>query len=255
MRLAYIYVIILAFLFASCSSPSAKKDDTTVASKAEQIIEEAIAFHGGDAYNDANIGFGFRQKMYHAHISPDGFQYSQEYTDSLGSHYRVLTNSGYTAKLNSIPLELSPKDSVSAASALNSIIYFALLPRFLSDDAVHAKLLDNETINTKEYYTIRVTFSEAGGGDDFEDVYRYWFDTEDYSMDYLAYSFWENEGGSRFRKATNVRRVNGILFQDYINYTGPSPDSLEYISGLYREGKLEKLSEIKLDRLKVIDSN
>jgi hypothetical protein len=70
-------------------------------------------------------------------------------------------------------------------------------------------------------------------------------------MDYLAYSYLEDEGGTRFRKAYNRRRVNGLIFQDYVNYKGPNPDSLEYISNLFKRGVLDTLSLIELDQLRV----
>jgi hypothetical protein len=70
-------------------------------------------------------------------------------------------------------------------------------------------------------------------------------------MDYLAYSYLEEDRGSRFRVAYNPRRINGILFQDYENYKGPAPDSLEMILDLYKAEKLELLSKIELKAIAV----
>ncbi|MCA1762239.1 MAG: hypothetical protein LC664_04505 [Flavobacteriales bacterium] len=71
-------------------------------------------------------------------------------------------------------------------------------------------------------------------------------------MDYIAYSFRENEGGTRFRKAVNRRRINGLVFQDYENYKGPAnPDSLLAISRLFKMDSLDLLSFIETSRIKV----
>jgi hypothetical protein len=71
-------------------------------------------------------------------------------------------------------------------------------------------------------------------------------------MDYFAYSFESDGGGLRFRKAVNPRRIGGILFQDYINFTPPSDDiPLDSLQRMFEQGKLKKLSDIKLENIHV----
>lgn len=248
------YLLLFSVALFSCASPSGKMDETATdtRSRSERIIDSAIVFHGDDKYTTSRIEFGFRKKFYDVKPSAEGFIYSMRYTDSLGVHREKLEPSGFTAILNNQVLGLSAKDSLAKANSLNSVVYFALLPSFLNDPSVQSEYLGQEEIGNSEYFKIRVSFSEEGGGKDFDDVYLYWFDTADYSMDYLAYSFRENEGGTRFRVAHNARRINGILFQDYTNYAGPEPDSLDAISGLFNSGSLKVLSEIALDRLAVL---
>jgi hypothetical protein len=93
---------------------------------------------------------------------------------------------------------------------------------------------------------------EDGGGVDFEDVYHYWFDTEDYSLDYLAYSFLVNDGGIRFRKAINRRKIDGVVFQDYENYKPKiNTRALDSIGNLFNDGQLELLSLIENENIKL----
>lgn len=246
------YLLLFSVALFSCASPSGKKGETAdTRSRSEHIIDSSVVFHGGDKYTTSRIEFGFRQKLYEVKPSAHGPIYSRRYTDSLGVHREKLEPSGFTAILNNQVLSLSAKDSLAKANSLNSVVYFALLPSFLKDPAVHSEYLGKEKIGNTDYYKIHVSFSEEGGGEDFDDEYLYWFDSVDYSMDYLAYSFRENDGGTRFRVAHNIRRVNGIQFQDYTNYAGPGPDSLETISQLYNSGTLKVLSEIALNRLAV----
>lgn len=252
MRTLWVWSALLLLAFSACESSEGKSDGTeTTRSRAEEIIHRSIEFHGGEKYYTSDISFGFRDRMYTVHLSGEGFRYTRAYSDSLGSHLDVLSSRGYIPRISGRQIRLSSRDSAAGAASLNSVVYFALLPRFLTDDAVKSAYTGEEQLSDRNYHRIEVRFSEEGGGEDHQDVYLYWFDTEDYSMDYLAYSFMENEGGSRFRVARNSRRVNGILFQDYDNFKGPSPDSLSYISELYRNGGLTKLSEINLDRLRV----
>jgi hypothetical protein len=121
----------------------------------------------------------------------------------------------------------------------------------LKTAAANKEFLGKEEIEGSEYFKVCVTFSKEGGGEDFDDVFLYWFSTENYAMDYLAYSYLEDEGGSRFRIAYNRRSVNGMVFQDYLNLRGPTPDSLEFISEMFKSRKLDTLSVIEVDRLGV----
>ena len=255
MRKFIFFLIPLALLVSSCGGDqlggNEKSADTR--SKSEMIIDSSIAFHGGEKYYNSDISFGFRDKVYQVFRSANSFSYSTSFSDSLGTNTWVLTNDGLIAKRNGERIALSAKDSIAYAGSLNSVVYFAMLPSLLSDDAVHSKLDGSEDIKGKDYYRIVVTFDEEGGGADHDDVYLYWFDKSDYSLDYLAYSFHVNEGGSRFRAVTNSRRINGIIFQDYENYKGPAPDSLQYISEMYNADQLTLLSNIELNKLSVID--
>jgi len=240
------FFLLILFFSSACTSESEIQS-----SKADQIVDKAIDFHGGDLYNAVDLSFGFREKDYTVRRKNGEFVYSSAYRDTLGEHVRRLDNMGYTEELNGAFINLSPKDSTGRAASVNSVVYFTLLPGLLRNNAVRKEYLGTEDLDGHSYHKIKVTFSEEDGGEDFDDVFLYWFSEEDYSMDYLAYSFLEDEGGSRFRKAFNRRRVNGLVFQDYVNFKGPSPDSLEFISNLYREEKMDTLSLIKVEKLRV----
>ncbi|NEN22398.1 hypothetical protein G3O08_02635 [Cryomorpha ignava] len=255
MRKFLVILFPICVLAYSCgeSRDGQNAESVDTRSKSEMIIDSAIAFHGGVKYYDTDISFGFRDKDYHVFRSANSFTYSTSFSDSLGDNIWELTNGGLIAKRNGVRIALSAKDSMAYAESLNSVVYFAMLPSLLSDNAVHSKLDGTENIKGKDYYRIEVTFSEEGGGTDHDDVYLYWLDKADYSLDYLAYSFHVNKGGSRFRAVTNSRRINGIIFQDYENYKGPAPDSLQYISEMYNADKLPLLSTIELNKISVID--
>lgn len=238
----------LFLVLFSCNSPN---EPTLEKSRAELVVDSAIAFHGGELYEKGSFGFGFRGREFRIARNNGDFEYVNTYRDSAGEHVRRLSNQGYSEELNGEMVPVLPKDSAARSASVNSVVYFALLPGMLNTPAAQKEYLGKEDLKGQSYHKIKVTFTEEGGGEDYDDVFLYWFAEDDYAMDYLAYSYLEDEGGTRFRKAYNRRRVNGLIFQDYVNYKGPNPDSLEYISNLFKRGVLDTLSLIELDQLRV----
>ena len=71
-------------------------------------------------------------------------------------------------------------------------------------------------------------------------------------MDYLAYSYETDGGGIRFRAAYNPREINGLRFQDYVNYKPQGLDvALKDLDYLYEQGSLIEVSKIELENVKV----
>lgn len=242
--------ILLLLVLLACAEGAG---ETVVAdrSRVDDIIDSAIAFHGGERYDDMRVSFRLRDRDYSIFRKGGNFVYTSQHSGSLGIYKRELSNAGFVESMDGKVLVLTAKDSLSHAESLNSVVYFTLLPYFLNDPAVFKTLDGKDTLNQNIYHRVKVTFAEQGGGVDHDDVYYYWFDVGDYSMDYLAYSFSVNDGGSRFRKAINMRRINGIVFQDFENYKGPAPDSLEHIAGMYKTGKLKLLSTVNISQISV----
>lgn len=244
-RLPFVFALLL--FLTSCS----EKDSPD----AKTIIEAAIAAHGGKHLDQSVVSFRFRDKQYRALRDNGAFVYSRTFTDdSTGQRiHDVLRNSGFERTADDQVVAL-PQDKQEAYTAsVNSVIYFALLPYFLKDEAVQAKYLGQATVKGEPYEKVQVTFAQTGGGEDFEDVFVYWFHQQRHTMDYLAYSYAEDNGdiGTRFREATNPREVNGVRFQDYNNYTAPEDLALENFDRAFEAGKLKKVSEINLEGINV----
>lgn len=221
--------------------------------KSESLISKAITRHGGKNLDSHSISFDFRNRKYTSQRDNGRFTYQRIFTDSVGKHIRdVLNNDGFQRFINDQAIELETEKSDAYSSSINSVLYFALLPYPLTDPAVKSTYLGQTTIEDKKLDKIKVTFSEEGGGSDFEDEYIYWFDAVDRTLEYLAYNYQVEGGGARFRKAINRREIGGILFSDYINYK-PAVDNLdvESFDTLYISGGLKELSRIKLENIVV----
>ncbi len=112
--------------------------------------------------------------------------------------------------------------------------------------------LGETELNGERYHLVKVTFQAEGGGEHYEDEFLYWFGLEDSLMDYMAYSYHTDGGGVRMREVSEVIEVGGIRFQNYLNLKVEDKNTpVEKMQELYISGKLEKLSEINLENIRV----
>lgn len=232
----------LTFFGISCESRT----------EVEQIVDAAIAAHGGERYAETAMDFDFRGMHYSIFKSPSAFEYRREFTDSTGQVVDILNNEGFARRVNGVGIDSLTEERIGAFSrSVNSVAYFAFLPYGLNDAAAIKTYLGQTTIKGKEYHQVKVTFQAEGGGEHFEDEFLYWFGVEDSLMDYLAYSYHTDGGGVRFREVREAREIGGIRFQDYVNLKAANKatplDSMQY---LYEKGALEKLSEINLENIR-----
>jgi hypothetical protein len=219
---------------------------------AQQIIDKTILFSGADKIDASKISFKFRDKEYAAIRKNGSFKLFRSFKKDSLAITEVLTNNGYERSINTQLVKV-PDSMVSRYSnAINSVHYFSVLPFGLNDKAVHKKLLKSAAVMGKEYYKVEVTFSENGGGEDFDDVFIYWIGKEDFLIDYLAYSYHTNKGGKRFRVLKEQCVKNGIRFVDYHNYTSlKKANSLIDIDKAFENNELIKVSEIVLEAIEV----
>lgn len=240
-----IYVVAISLLIVAC------KTETPLT--AQDIVDKTIEVSGGEKYLNAEIDFDFRDKHYRSVREGGKFQYERQFQDSIGSIKDVLNNDGFQRYVNDALTEIPDSMAVKYTASVNSVHYFALLPYGLNDAAVNKSSLGVVAIKDRLYHKIKVTFSQEGGGEDYEDVFVYWIDVETFKADYIAYSYIEDDGvGIRFREAYNERMVNGLRFVDYNNYK--SEDATMDVIGLdkaFESGSLKLLSKIELENIVV----
>lgn len=154
-----------------------------------------------------------------------------------------------TRFVNDINQNLAPSDQTKYSGGINSVIYFATLPNKLQDAAVNKTYRGTTSIKEIAYDILEITFDQEGGGKDYDDTYLYWINKENYLIDYLAYNYSVGKGGVRFRSAFNKRNVDGIIFQDYINFKAKVGTPLRDLPKLYESEQLEKLSVILTENI------
>jgi hypothetical protein len=238
----FILIFFLAILITSCNSNLTDP---------QKIIDKAIAASGGDKYLDATISFDFRDRHYVSTRKGGLYTYERITKDSVTTH-DFLSNDRFRREINGSAVEVADSMKVKYTASVNSVVYFALLPYGLNDASVKKRFLRETQLEGKEQYVVEITFGEEGGGEDFEDVFIYWIDKKDFTIDYMAYSFEEGKGiGYRFRKAYNPRKVNGITFFDYINYQPTVDTKITQLEELYTKGELKELSKIEILNIEV----
>lgn len=218
-----------------------------VSNKADSILTKAIKKHGGARYETAHYQFVFRGKTYTILNDSSKYTYTRTEINGTDTILDVLNNIGFTRKLNGSTLEIPDTMQVKYAESINSVIYFATLPYKLQDPAVQTIYMGETEIGLKKYHALKITFSKDNGGSDFDDEYYYWIQDKTNTIDYFAYNYQVNGGGVRFRAAYNPRIIEGIYFQDYINYKAPVGTDLDKLPNLYDLGQLEELSRIETD--------
>lgn len=220
---------------------------------ADAIIAKSIAVSGGDLIKNSNIEFDFRDMHYSAKRRNGAFVLARISVKESDSIVDMLSNNGFERVVNDRAVKVVDSMVSKYSASVNSVHYFSILPYGLDGGAVNKSYLGDSKLVGKDYYKIQVTFSEEGGGEDFEDVFIYWVNKKTFKVDYLAYSYHEASGvGLRFREAYNERYVAGVRFVDYNNYKPVGNDvALEDLDVLFEENKLRLLSKIELENVVV----
>jgi hypothetical protein len=243
------YVIFLLVpVFLSCQNSANENPESDP--KAQEIVDQLIEAYGGSNYDQSKIEFEFRDKSYGSLRRGGNYIYARIFTEDNDLYHDLLSNEGFTREIDGNPADISEKKKAAYTRSVNSVIYFALLPYGLNDPAVIKQYLGEKEIEGKSYHKVLVTFQKDGGGEDHEDEFVYWIGNDDYSMDYFAYAYHTDGGGTRFRKAYNKRSIGGITFQDYINYEGSTSfDHVDDLDEKYIKGELKELSRIELNNI------
>lgn len=251
----YLSIILMTLVVLSCKT---EQEDKTLT--ADAIVNKSIEVSGGDKFERSAIDFNFRGKAYIATREKGKFsliRVSSE--DSINLIIDQLNNEGFSRKIGKskhsefkimgVADSMVPKYTAS----VNSVHYFSTLPYGLNDKAVNKTLLGEEKIKEKHYYKIKVAFNQEDGGEDYEDVFVYWIDKELFKVDYLAYSYNEDDDiGMRFREAYNERFVNGLRFVDYNNYKAEDTSiQLFDLGKAFEKNQLKLLSKIELENVNV----
>jgi hypothetical protein len=238
--------ICLLLILTGCKERSAPDVD------AQRIVDLAIEASGGERYQYSHIKFTFRDRKYSAYRE-NGQRVLKRVTETDTARIEdVISGSSFTRTVDGVMQQLADTTVQKLSEAVNSVHYFAALPRGLNDAAVNKTYLGLATIGDSQYHKIKVTFDQEGGGTDFEDIFVYWFSTETYLPDFLAYEYHTNGGGMRFREAYNQRMVGGIRFVDYRNFKYEGKLPVTSLDRLYTEGELELLSLVELKDIEVI---
>lgn len=239
--------VFLALVWVVASSSCSVNEPT-----AQQILNAAILKHGYKSGEALEIQFDFRGNHYNARISDKGNVYKRISHENGNELEDIVTSNTYIRRVNHKEVKVQ-EDSLSNvfAGETRSVVYFALLPYAANNEVVSKHLMPSIKIKGESYYKVEVAYGKNGGGKNFENIFVYWINQKTYAIDYLAYSYYINGGGVRFREAYNQREVNGILFQDYVNYTIDNDFPAHELDYAFQTNQLREISRIELENIQV----
>lgn len=241
------FFLFVSIFLAGCSPTLMwRLRDGIARNPAEGLVVAVRAVHGSEKLTNSIVDFDFRNRHFKIERRGGVFTYERSYRDDQGRLVQeFLKNEGVSRVIDGQPVSLSERDQDALPGSINSVVYFAMLPFNLTDPAVRPEYLGVVKIKGQDYYKLKVTFQQEGGGSDFEDTYIYWIHKEKLTIDYLAYNYQVNGGGARFREAINVRTINDVRFADYINYE-PTTETLDVANfdRMFIRGELKELSRI-----------
>ncbi|PHR45418.1 MAG: deoxyribose-phosphate aldolase [Fluviicola sp.] len=253
MRLLLLFILFIALLLVSCENTEKEVRKGEKSLNASEIIDRSYKFYNVERLQEKDISFRFRIHDYSFLREENGIARHRKTVDTNSIEIKDVWKNGEVQRfLDDSLVVITKKQEKAYRNSINSVFYFAFLPKGLTDPAVNTELVEEVNIKGRDYYKVRVTFDEEGGGEDHNDIFLYWFDKEDFSMDYVAYQYFTEAGGIRFREAINSRQIEGITFQDYVNYKPETKDlKLEHSDQAFENDELIEVSRIELENLEV----
>ncbi len=219
------------------------------------IVERAIEHHGGEIYrhSETELAVCSKSGCFDVKARLDGDRWAYDVAGRSGdsrlhvhsAHDALTVRRDGAAEAVAADREQKFRDWAMAR------VYFCFLPFRLNDPSVHQQDLGLVDWDDRRLHKVKVTF-EAGTSTDAGDEYMYWFDPETGRLEYLAYSYDDNGGGLRFRRAVRHRRIGGLLFFDQENHGIDGPGlSVDAIDAAYVHDAMRHVSTVRLEDIRV----
>ncbi|HUF78087.1 MAG TPA: DUF6503 family protein [Thermoanaerobaculia bacterium] len=185
------------------------------------IVVQAIEHHGGELFKATESAFEIVSKSgaFRVEVRRDGglYRHAVEADTREGRRRVEVTNDEVRLRVGGEPRPVPAEEERRWRDHVAARVWFPFLPYGLLGDGVH---LHDQGLEEwpaeggpRRLHKVKVTF-EPGSSSDADDEYLFWFDPETGRLEQLAYSF---DGGLRFRRAKDFRRVGGLLFADHEN--------------------------------------
>ena len=243
------FVLLMGMMILSCQSNETQTDFVEIEKEIPKWTDKMWKAHG----DLIDASFDFRGATYTFSHDQNAFRYTKNIQNDSVNQLDILTEKEFWRIVDGDTLDL-PQDKADAyAESLNSVIYFVCLPQKLKDPATILTDEGEMEIRGVTYRLLNVAFEEDGGGNDFEDEFMYWINKETNLMDYFAYRYHTNGGGVRFRTVSNRWNVDGMIFQDYINYEVPVDTEFKEIPNKWTKAELKELSRIENTNVKSLN--
>ena len=220
------------------------------------MVDRSIEYHGGESFEASVTRFDVCSKSgcSSVQVTMDGGLFDHDVTAPVrGGKRRVRsTNDAVELWENGERMAVDdPERRQALRDWAMQRVYFNFLPYRLNDPSVHKQDLGFESRDGRELQKVKVSF-QSGSSTDADDEYLYWFDPDTARLELFAYSYESGEGGLRFRRLFNYRRVGGLLFYDQENWGVEGRDlSVDLLTPEYVQSELRLVSTVTLENISV----
>jgi hypothetical protein len=248
----------IAIAIAIAIAAAASLVTPVAAETARELVARSIAHHGGELYESSRITLDLCSKSGCSalEVRQDGgvYEYCATAKVKAGLRKVCIDNEAAREWLDGVGVTGASVPGSEAAIARDAAlrdwvmqrVYFAFLPYRLEDPSVRLEDLGFEAWDGRELRKIKVSF-EAGSSTDADDEFIHWFDPESARLELFVYSYEVNEGGLRFRRLKDHRRVGGILLFDQENFGVEGRGlSVDLVSPAYVEASMRHVSIVEL---------
>lgn len=241
----YFYTLLICITI-SCQ----QKDKTSKEINAVNLLDRVIEQHGGQTYFSKKIGFTINDTQYSIAYPKGRALYTME-RNYNEIHNKVIYDGGYLKYYkndslqedNSFPYRIIER-------SLYGTLYGLSIPFNLNNKEYSFSLLENVTIRSQNYYVLQATSPDLQEKKTNE-VLLY-VAQDDYTIDYLAIDYNAIALQKQFRRLTNDRKIDHILFQDVVIFVAQdSTLSLDKYYTHYNNPKLKHTKTIELKNIEV----
>lgn len=247
------YIIAFVLLISGCKQKNNESTEVLIDGPTpKELLQKTMEAHGGENhFKTSLINFKIDNTAFNLQYDNNGRANFKQVREVKTAIHSLSYESGLIEY--HINDSLQPQESYSqrmAEISLFGFLYTFSIPFNLTTNDVILSREPNVVIRRKDYYTLDVQFTKIP--DIPEDHFLLYIDTETYEIKYIALQHDLSGSRAQFRRMIDSKRVDDILFQDYILFH--AKDSLTTLDNMYEnfnKSNLKVARTVKFDSIKV----
>lgn len=219
-----------------------------------EVVERALEHHGSRRLERARVSMTVSSQSgsFDVIVEPGPvFDYIVRRGEGEDFLERRHTNKAGEPELSEIrgsgePTVLRGRAAQVAKDYVSARVYFLFFPYRLEDPNTYLHDLGLESWNGRSLHKVELSFEE-GTSTNAKERFLFWFEPDSAELEQFAYSF---DGGIRFRKLIDKRRIDGVLFASQENYAHDGDVTVDVITPEFA-AQMDLLSVVELKDIEV----
>lgn len=239
---------VLLLALYSCNNSSTETLDT--AYDQEKVLQNILETHGVKSFDENTIHLKIENTKY-THRMMEGRPFlSQERIKDLQTHKATYYGGTVNYLIDGSLQDESTYPRMMLERSLYGFLQTYFIPFTLRTNDVKWSSLPEVTIRSAEYFVLQGQITNEIPLP--PDTYILYIDKEKFTIDYLALRHPLTSNVNQFRRMINPRKINGVLFQDYIIFTPKdSTIPLEQLYEYFNKTDLKVIRTIALNEIEV----